>query len=466
MKTAFTPLFINISGIAPLSTSLWMYNCKVTIDEPLGWAVKELIVRNNDIRYLDVDIVCPVYKLTSLFHLDLSDNGLEMVHPTVCLPNLEKYVLSNNKMFRMQEKSRNLFGKLFVSHSKLREINLSNNRLLEIPKKMFKHNKLLKRIDLSFNQLQQLQFDLMELYHLRTLDVSNNNIKVLDEISINSLDGLPSLGPHIHVNNRCLVKMKSNPFLCSTCACKSSIQWLVSLTKLNIEQLDLVCKTEDKTFRNIDESVTKRIQNICNRKIIIIISTVCTSVTLMAVCIIGIILHRRKRRLKRQRNMENVLARLIEGEGQYEFVAFLSHSSNDYQFVQDHVINQLNENLKLIIGTDRDLICTGDKNYRPGFTVHDETERCLNRASVVILLVSDNFCRSQYCLNEFDKAYLLGKPVVLMLFGNVDEEIMMPTLHGLYKRDARILWKIENGQFVLNTTWENICTSLLEKVPA
>jgi hypothetical protein len=162
--------------------------------------------------------------------------------------------------------------------------------------------------------------------------------------------------------------------------------------------------------------------------------------------------------------MENVLAKLIEGEGQYEFVAFLSYSSNENEFVQDHVINQLNENLKLIIGTDRDVICTGDKNYRPGFTVHDETERCLNRASVVILLLSDNFCRSQYCQNEIDKAYLLGKPVVLMLFGNVDEEIMMPTLHGLYKRDARILRKIENGQLVLNTTWENICISLLEKV--
>ncbi|XP_060560679.1 toll-like receptor 4 [Ruditapes philippinarum] len=364
----------------------------------------------------------------------------------------------------MQEKNRNLFGKLFASHSKLREINLSNNRLLEIPKDMFKHNKLLERIDFSFNHLEQLHFDLMELYHLRTLDVSNNNIKILDELSINSLNGLPCLGPHFHVDDRCLVKMKSNPFLCSTCSCKSSIQWLVSLTKLNIEQHDLVCKTEDKTFINLDESVTRRIQNICNRKIIIIISTVCTSVTLMAICIIGIILHRRNKRLKRQRNMEDVLARLIEGEGQYEFVAFLSYSSNDDQFVQGHVINQLNENLQRIIRTDRDLICTGDKNYRPAFTVHDETERCLNRASVVILLVSDSFCRSQYCQNEFDKAYLLGKPVVLMLFGNVDEEIMMPTLHGLYKRDARILWKIENEQFELNTTWENICTSLLEKV--
>jgi hypothetical protein len=89
LKTIFTPLLINMSGIAPPSTSWWVYNCRVTIDKPLGWTVKELFVRNNYIKYLDVDVLCTVYKLTSLLHVDLSDNGLEMVHPTMCLPNLE-----------------------------------------------------------------------------------------------------------------------------------------------------------------------------------------------------------------------------------------------------------------------------------------------------------------------------------------------------------------------------------------
>ncbi|XP_060597178.1 toll-like receptor 2 [Ruditapes philippinarum] len=360
----------------------------------------------------------------------------------------------------MLEKKQHLFENLFAYHSRLRIINLSNNQLQKIPKESFKYNKRIEKIDLSSNQLEQLDLDLMDLYHLRVLDISNNNIKVLDEISINSLNGVPCVANHTH----CLVKMMSNPFLCSTCDYRSSIQCLVRLKSFSSEQQDLKCMSEDKTVISIDESATRGIQNICNRKLIIITSTVSISVVFMAVGVICVILHKRKRKLKRKRNMDNVINNLIAGQGQYEFVAFLLYSSGDYQFVQDHVIDQLNENLKLIIGTDRNLICTGDQYFRPGFNIHDETELCLDRASVVILLLSNNFCRSSYCRNEFDQAYMQRKPVVLMLLGNVEEELMMPTLKNLYKRDVRILWKIENEQVVLNTTWENICSSLLEKV--
>jgi hypothetical protein len=162
--------------------------------------------------------------------------------------------------------------------------------------------------------------------------------------------------------------------------------------------------------------------------------------------------------------MENVLARLKEGEGQYEFVAFLSYSDGDYQFVQDHVIGKLNENLQLRIETDRRLLCTGDQDYRLGFNVQDETVQCLDRVSVVIVLVSDNFCRDLYCKNVFDRAFLQGKPIVLMRLGNVDEQLMMPALKSLYKNGVNILWEIENGELVLKDTWGNVCSLVLEKV--
>ncbi|XP_060597181.1 toll-like receptor 2 [Ruditapes philippinarum] len=464
LKNTFTPSVVNVSGTLPPATSVWIYNCTLIVDEELDWKVKKLIVRNNNLKYLDINFVCPDFKLSSLFYLDFSDNGLEMIRPIKCFPNLEIYVLSNNKLFKMLEKNQHLFEKLLAYHSRLRIINLSNNQLPKIPKESFKYNKGIEIIDLSSNQLEQLDLDLMNLYHLRVLDISYNNIKVLDEISINSLNGVPCVGNHTSFGNGCLVKINSNPFLCSTCDYKSSIQWLVRLKSFSSEQQDLKCTSEDKTVISIDESVTRGIQNICNRKLIIITSTVSISVVFMAVGVICVILHKRKRKLKRKRNMDNVINNLIAGQGQYEFVAFLLYSSGDYQFVEDHVINQLNENLKLNIGTDRNLICTGDQYFRPGFNIHDETELCLDRASVVILLLSNNFCRSSYCRNEFDQAYMQRKPVVLMMLGNVEEELMMPTLKNLYKRDARILWKIENEQVVLNTTWENICSSLLEKV--
>ncbi|XP_060598651.1 protein toll-like [Ruditapes philippinarum] len=463
IENFLTPSVVNASGILPSMVSVWIYNSTLIIDVPLHWKVKQFVGRNNNFKYLDAILVCPIFKFTSLYHVDISYNGLEMVRPSKCFPNLEIYELSNNKLFKMLENNEHLFEKLFAYHSKLRIINIANNHLPKIPKTFFKYNKNTEVIDLSFNQLEQLHFDMMDLHNLRQLDVSNNNIKVLDEISIRSLNDVPCVGSHSSFGDRCLLIMKSNPFLCSQCACKSSIKWLVNLKHLQKEQQDLMCMSEDSTSININESAIKRIQKICNRKLIIISSTVSAFVTITIVCIICIILYRRKRMLKRRRQMENVLARFKEGEGQYEFVAFLSYSSGDYQFVQDHVINQLNENLKLVIETDRNLICTGDQYFRPGFTLLDETEQCLDRASVVILLLSDNFCRSSYCQNEFNQAYMQGKPIVLMILGNVEEELMMPSLKSLYRRNVRILWKVDNNEFVLSTTWGNVCNSLLEK---
>jgi Leucine-rich repeat (LRR) protein len=185
------------------------------------------------------------------------------------------------------------FVKLLSSYSKLRVINLANNHLGEIPKHMFQHNKELVRIDLSSNQLEQLHIDLVELHYIRVLDVSNNNIKVLDDLSVNSLNGVPCAGSNIYMDDHCTVVMKSNPLLCSTCDCKSSIQWLAQSIEFNLEQQALVCMSEDGAFRRIEESVVKRIQNICNRKLVIILSTVCIIVTIMTLCIIGIILYRK-----------------------------------------------------------------------------------------------------------------------------------------------------------------------------
>ena len=455
----FTPSIVNMSMILSNRVSMvGCYNCTIMLDEPLNWKVKQLILRKNNVKYLDVKIVCQIHKLTSIHHLDLSENGLELIHPMACLPNLEIFVLSKNKLFRMLANEPRDFEKLFASFSKLREINLSNNNLSKVPENLFKYNRNIEIIDLSFNDLVQVHSDLKDLHRLRVFDVRNNMIKVLDEVSINSLNGIPC------VDDYCSVLMASNPFLCSTCSCKSSIDWLLSSTLGKTDQQALQCITENEVLVNVDESIPRKIQAICNRKIVIIVTTVGLIVFFLIVSTTGFLLYRRYRKHQRKRKMDTVIARFITGEEQYEFVAFLSYSSMDDQFVQDHVIDPLNENLRLMIGTDRDLVCTGDQHLRPGFRVFDDTDLCLDRASVVIVVVSDNFCRSSYCRMEFDQAYLKKKPIVLMLLGHVDEELMMPTLKTLYKRDVRILWKNENGQFVLTTTWENVCSSVLEKV--
>ncbi|XP_053383694.1 toll-like receptor 4 [Mercenaria mercenaria] len=464
LKNILTPTVINVSGVFPEPSSGWIYNCTLKIDEPLHWNVKQLILSKNNLNYLDLVVKCPIFKISSLVDLDLSDNELQMLQPMSCVPNLERVDLSKNNLFMMIQKEPDLFGDLLTTQTKLRFINLAKNQLSKVPSKLFKNCKNVEIIDLSYNKLEQLHLDLIDLHHLRVLDVSHNNIKVLDEVSIDKVKGIPCAKSLMYGENQCSVVFTSNPIRCSTCVTKPFIQWLVNSKKVDVKTQGLSCTREDGTDVNVDVSVVSKVQNICNRKTVIIVTIVSTGVTLLTVTTLLSLLYRRKQKIQRKRKMENIVNKLIEGEGQYEFVAFLSYSSRDDQFVQENVIDQLNENLQLMTGIDRNLVCTGDQHLRPGFIVHDEITKCLDRASVIIIVVSNNFCRSAYCQNEFDQAYMQRKPIILMLMEHVKEELMMPTLRQLYKRDVRILWTVENGQYVLKTAWENVCRSVLDKV--
>lgn len=96
--------------------------------------------------------------------------------------------------------------------------------------------------------------------------------------------------------------------------------------------------------------------------------------------------------------------------------------------------------------------------------MHNETYRCFDNACVLTVVASNNFCNSPFCRSELDQAYVKGMPIVLMFIEHVDEDLMTPTMKQLYQNNVRILWDVEDGEYVLKTTCENVCTSMLDLV--
>jgi hypothetical protein len=160
----------------------------------------------------------------------------------------------------------------------------------------------------------------------------------------------------------------------------------------------------------------------------------------------------------------NVIDKQHEGEGQFEFAVFVSFSSNDFDFVSENVLKPFNANFQLITGVARNLVCTGDLGFRAGFPLHDEIIRCLQRSSVFLAVVSENFCGSDFCQSEFYQAIVNKKPIMLMLKEHVDERNMSPAMQDFFKRNARILWIEENGRYVVQPSWEDICVAILDKI--
>ena len=124
----------------------------------------------------------------------------------------------------------------------------------------------------------------------------------------------------------------------------------------------------------------------------------------------------------------------------------------------------LQENLEAITGTDRDLICVGDRHFRLGRTIYSEINRCLGECAVFIAVMSRNFCDSEYCRLEIEEARVKGMPIVLIFIQTVEEDYMSRVTREVFNNYTRAKFEFENGVYSLNLDWRNVCESIVELV--
>ncbi|XP_045205668.2 toll-like receptor 4 [Mercenaria mercenaria] len=433
------------------------------MDDDLSTFTKNIGLQQNNLKRMDVRLICDTFDLPSVQSFDIADNGMEFVHPKSlsCFRNLRSLDLSKNQLFKMVDENSALFQNLFQGLNYLKVLRMSANGLHNIPNYLFQNSQSIEEIDLSDNTLDQVTFILRDLENLKVLDLQGNNIHLLDPLSIHHLN---SISRESNVNISITVILTSNPISCSDCGAKSFLQWLISTYLIKIDSQRLTCLDESSKHNDITGKTVEMVQAICNRKTIKISISVSAAAFFLFSISIVIAIYKRYKHKQRIQNRTNVINNLRDGEGQYQFAVFLSFSNLDEEFVNLHVLNKLNENLQLMTGIDRTLVCTGDQHFRLGFNVHDETFRLLDSASVLIVVVSNHFLTSDFCQSELDKAYEDRKPIVLMLTEQVDPDCMMPTMKALYQNNTRILWKSENGEYVLKTSWENACKSVLDLI--
>ncbi|XP_060583125.1 toll-like receptor 4 [Ruditapes philippinarum] len=458
----FYPKIVNMTSRINDPGSIHIENSTYIADVPFHVKIEEFIIKNNNVKHLDVKTECPRNKVNTIKHINAAGNQMEFLHPSIlgCAPNLEKLDLSNNKLHKMAKENHLLFQQLFQSLSCLISINLSFNRLQVIPENLFTENRGLELIDCSHNELEQVTFTLKHLYKLKVLNLQFNRIKILNTLSINNLNSIfNTLG-----NTTWTLDLGNNPISCSNCEAKQFIYWLTHTNSVSISAPNLACTTLKNTRRKIDKHTLNDVNNICKRRVMIISTTLSVGFTIIIVLVVILVVFKRRERATYRKKRGELVNRLQEGQGQSEFVAFLSYSSEDKDFVDNSLIDDFNETLQQMTGIDRNLICTGDLYLRPGFGILDEISLCIERASAFIVVVSDNYNSSPYCHNELDMAYRLQKPIVLFIKGMVDESLMTPVMKSLFKSNVRVLWAFENQDYTMMTSWQNVCSSLLDLI--
>lgn len=416
--------------------------------------LESLSVNKNGLAYFDVTF-SGYY--TKMIQLSASDNLMEYLNPNVLLSlySLNNLDLSMNKLESMNRQNAMQFQALLKPLSDLRHFNLLRNGLLSIPEFFFTNNSKKETIDLSGNKLQQVHFELKRLRNLNLLNLTNNAISVLDAKSMNALDELMRSG-------KLKVDMSKNYLSCRECIDLDSVRWLVRNRHNIAKWEELKCLSGNGQHEIINENTVENLNQICQKRRNIIIWSTAGSLSLCFAVLVIFLTRQYFKHKKTAARLENVLRMFVDKELGHEFVVIISFSSDDQETVLRYLLLPFEQKLQQIVGVERDLICSGDKHFRVGYPILQETLRCLNMSCVVVFVVSDSFCRSEFCRNEFLQAYEIGKPIILIVKEECNEDLMPPLLKEVFLKKTRIIWLLKEDGFTLKTTWENICHSILD----
>ena len=118
--------------------------------------------------------------------------------------------------------------------------------------------------------------------------------------------------------------------------------------------------------------------------------------------------------------------------------------------------------LQVIAGVGRDLVCIGDKYFRPGRGIFAEILRSLENCGVVLVVMSRNYCKSEFCKYEVEQARLLGKPIIMIFKEKVEENQMSGVMKNIFHTTTRVTFHQHEDQYRVEPGWNVICRSVIQ----
>ena len=117
--------------------------------------------------------------------------------------------------------------------------------------------------------------------------------------------------------------------------------------------------------------------------------------------------------------------------------------------------------LKNLTDCDRNLVAIGDRYFRVGRSIFAEIIRMLEDCAVFVVVLSKNYCFSDYCKHEIEQARLMRKPIVIIMKEVVDEGDMNGVIRETFKHFTRATFQFDGEELKLQQDWEYICESII-----
>ena len=410
--------------------------------------------------YMSVSKINSSYCILGNLDLDkivFSENNISFVDPNIFKRwNKVKYFdLSKNILgdaFAAEEYVRSIIANL----KRLEVLIVSGNGIYTIPDDAFENADMLQVLDLSNNELESVTFGTEKLTALQHLDLRQNKITVVDESSLQRLNVLKIQVVYITpvVYGSTNIELEGNPITCS-CENRHYFNWTITYSENSTCLLGGVEK-------NIDRYILGHSYYLCKEKTVIVVYSLLAMIEFVVVVALVYFVLREIKATQLRRKIKRGIQRYRENrENRRNKPVFLSFCCEDDATVMKEIAPKLEEGLKKLLKTDSRCVATGYSDFRPGLSLADEIIRCVEESSVVIFFVTKAFCRKMWCRNEALIAYYENKPTILMIWEELNLNLMPKYLYHQYQHHTRIHWVQENGQRVMKPSWDKVCESVV-----
>jgi len=377
---------------------------------------------------------------------DLSDNEMTCIAPDLlkisinsgC--NIGAMVRANNDLGGQLE--RDINRRVFRLYSNLTELNLVKNSIKSLPFKIFENLKVLEYLNLSGNSLRKIDFEFKHFQCMNVLDMSNN---LITSLSMDILDNLQNL----FIQSNMTIDSSANPIQCS-CETLPFLRWMEN-KKGNLAKFKAIsCLINDKlvTFESLQIQILSKLEFECASNVILQISSGLLGFGLLTVAV-SVFLYRHRwdiryffLNLTARRNQDQLVREKLTS---FIYDAFVSYDHRDIEWVRNELIKCTETPTSDDAGmTPRSnglsirplKLCIHGRDFIPGETIEENILKAIKASRKVILIVTENFLRSEWCKFELEIAVMLT---------SVNMRDMPSALQSLVRRRTYVNWEQDSS---------------------